>query len=127
MAVATYEDVAVAIGRPITDPVEQQQVTYWLDAAEFVIAARLGSVAELDQAAVKYVETEAVVARMQNPGGYQSETIDDYTYRFGSETRSVTILDEWWNLLDPDTGAGAFSARPYFEPDLPSGWPWDWS
>jgi len=117
MAVATYEDVAVAIGRPISDTTEQQQVTYWLDAAELVIAARLGDLAVLDQAVLKYVETEAAVAKASNPDGFQSESIDDYTYRFGTETRRVSILDEWWNLLDPQTGSGAFSARPYFEPD----------
>lgn len=117
MAVATYEDVAVALGRPISDTAEQAQVDYWLGAVELVIGARLGDVALLDQAALLYVEVEAVVARMQNPGGYQSETIDDYTYRFGTETRRVTILDEWWNLLDPDTGSGAFSVRPSFEAD----------
>lgn len=115
MAVATYEDVAVALGRPITDPTEQAQVTYWLNAAELVIGARLGDVALLDQDVLRYVEVEAVVARLQNPAGYQSETIDDYTYRFGTETRRVTILDEWWRLLSPDNGDGAFTIRPHYD------------
>ena len=119
MAVATFEDVAVAIGRPITDQTEQARVNYWLDAAELQIKARLGDVALLDQAALRFVETEAVAARMMNPEGYQSESIDDYTYRYGSETRQVVIRDEWWRLLDPDTGAGAFSARPYLVPAAP--------
>lgn len=121
MAVATYEDVAVAIGRPISDVTEQQQVTYWLDAAELMIVKRLGPVGDLDQTAVKYVETEAAVARMRNPEGYQSETIDDYTYRFGTETRQVAITDEWWQLLDPDSGTASASIRPGFEPDG-AGW-----
>ncbi|GAA2008068.1 hypothetical protein [Nocardioides kribbensis] len=117
MAVATYEDVAVAIGRPISDTTEQAQVTYWLDAVELQIKARLGDVADLDQDVLKYVEVEAVATKMQNPNGYQSETIDDYTYRFGTETRRVTILDEWWQLLDPDSSAPSASIRPGFEPD----------
>ena len=117
MAVATFEDVAVAIGRPISDQTEQARVSYWLDAAELQIKARFADLALLDQAALRFVETEAVAARMVNPEGYQSESIDDYTYRYGSETRQVVIRDEWWRLLDPDTGAGAFSARPYFVPD----------
>jgi hypothetical protein len=117
VAVATFEDVAVAIGRPIADQTEQARVNYWLDAAELQIKARLADLALLDQAALRFVETEAVAARMVNPEGYQSESIDDYTYRYGSETRQVVIRDEWWRLLDPDTGAGAFSARPYFVPD----------
>lgn len=124
MAVATYQDVGVALGRSITDPAEQAQVTYWLDAAELIIAARLGDVSELDQPTLVYVETEAAVAKMMNPGGFQSETIDDYTYRLPAETRRVTILDEWWRLLDPDVSAEAYSVRPGFEPD-DSANPWE--
>lgn len=127
MAVATFEDVAVAIGRPITDTAEQARVSYWLDAAEIQIKARFADLAALDQAVLRFVETEAVAARMVNPEGYQSESIDDYTYRYGAETRQVVIRDEWWRLLDPDTGAGAFSARPYFVPDDPTGPTLDWS
>lgn len=126
MAVATYQDVAVALGRPITDAAEQGQVTYWLDSVELQIKARLGDVADLDQDVLRYVEVEAVATKMQNPNGYQSETIDDYTYRFGAETRRVTILDEWWDLLRPATAAEAFSTRPGFESDCDS-WPLDWS
>ena len=117
MAVATYEDVAIAIGRPISDSTEQAQVGYWLNSVELQVRARLGDVAALDQDILKYVETEAVAAKMQNPNGYQSETIDDYTYRYGNETRRVQILDEWWQMLDPDSGAASASVRPGFEPD----------
>lgn len=121
MAVATYEDVAVAIGRPISDAAEQAQVTYWLTSAELIIKARLGDVAALDQAVLKFVETEAVAAKMQNPEGFASETIDDYTYRLPAESRRVTILDEWWQMLDPDSGSASSSIRPGFEPDT-AGW-----
>lgn len=125
--VATVQDVATAIGRPISDDAEIGRVQWWLDSVELQIAARLGVVTDLNQAAVKYVEVEAVAARLTNPEGYSSETIDDYTYRYGTETRKVTILDEWWHLLSP-TSAAAFSTRPGFEPDLPPGpYPLDWS
>lgn len=116
MAVATFEDVAVALGRPIAEVAEQQQVTYWLNGAEMVIASRLGDVSLLDQDVLTYVEVEAVVAKMLNPSGFQSETVDDYTYRFGAETRRVTILDEWWELLTPNSSSDAFSIRPFGEP-----------
>lgn len=122
MAVATHEDVAVALGRPISDAAEQAQVTYWLNAVELQIKARLGDVADLDEDVLKYVEVEAVATKMQNPNGYQSESIDDYTYRFGTETRRVTILPEWWDLLSPTGNSGAFSTRPGFAPDV--AWPW---
>ena len=124
MAVATFEDVAVAIGRPISDPIEQARVDYWLGAAELQIKARLGDVTLLDQAALRFVETEAVAARVSNPSGYQSETIDDYTYRYGTETRQISILDEWWRLLSPDDGSGAFTIKPYYD-DIGALYP-DW-
>lgn len=116
MAVATYEDVAVAIGRPISDAAEQAQVEYWLGAVELLIGSRLGDVAELDQDALVYVEIEAVAARLRNPEGYQSESIDDYTYRHGSESRRISILDEWWDLLTPTVASNAFTISPFGEP-----------
>lgn len=114
MTVATKDDVAIAIGRPISDANEVAQVEYWLRAVELQIKARLGDVYELDQDAVRFVETEAVAARMQNPNGLQSETVDDYTYRYGTETRQVGIRDEWWDLLRPPTPRRrrAFSVMP---------------
>lgn len=127
MTVATVSDVATAIGRPVSDAAEVAQVQWWLDSAELQIEKRLGDLALLDQAALKFVEVEAVALRLSNPEGFQSESIDDYTYRFGSETRRVAILDEWWRLLDPETGSGAFSARPHFVPDQSSGFPLDWT
>jgi hypothetical protein len=117
MTVATVDDVATSLGRPITDVAEVAQVEQWLGDAELLIAARLGDITLLDQAMLAYVEREAVVLKMRNPEGYQSETVDDYTYRWGENRGRVSILDEWWNLLDPDAGGGAFSVRPGFEPD----------
>lgn len=105
MAVATWQDVEVALGRPITDTAEQSRVEWWLNGAEIQIKGRLGNVALLDQDALRYVEAEAVAAKMTNPEGYASETVDDYTYRLPAETRRVTIIDEWWTLLAPKRGS----------------------
>jgi hypothetical protein len=117
MAVATFEDVAVAIGRPITSGEEIDQVEHWLTGAELQIVARLGDVAELDQVAVVYVEAEAVAAKLANPNGYQYEAIDDYRYGLPTESRRVTITDEWWDLLTPADGSGsAFTITPYGVP-----------
>jgi hypothetical protein len=122
MTAASCDDVAVTLGRSISDPLERGQVTQWLSDAELQIKVRLGDVALLDQAVLAFVEREAVAARCRNPEGYQSESIEDYSYRLPAETRQITILDEWWHMLDPDVGSGAFSARPYFEADT-SRWP----
>ena len=78
---ATYTDVGVALGRPITDPLEQAQVTWWIESAELQIRTRLGDLALLNQDVLKYVVVEAVAAKAQNPEGAASESIDDYTYR----------------------------------------------
>jgi len=97
----TYDEVEVALGRPITDPAERKQVEWWISSAELQIKTRLGPLAALDQEVLKFVVVEAVAAKTLNPEGAQSETIDDYTYRLPTETRRVTILDEWWQMLSP--------------------------
>ena len=116
-------DIETALGRTLTAP-EGEQATQWIADALMLIGARLGDVALLDQTALDYVVREAVVARFRNPDGYQSESIDDYTYRHGTETRRVTILPEWWDLLSPAVQSGAFSTRPGFEPDTGVYDPW---
>lgn len=49
MAYATVIDVATTLGRPITDPDEQNQVLNWIGKTERIIAARLGDLATLDR------------------------------------------------------------------------------
>lgn len=105
-------DIETALGRTLT-ATEQAQADQWISDALLIIESRLGDTTLLDQARLDYVVREAVVVRFRNPEGYQSESIDDYTYRHGSETRRVTILDEWWRLLNPNHGDGAFTIRLY--------------
>lgn len=120
----TYEDVATNLGRPISDPPEQAQVTQWIIACETVIRARLGDLAELDQDVLSLVVIESVTLRVDNPKSFQSETIDDYTYRLQSSVAKAShwITDDMWRMLDPDAGGGAFSVRPGFEADT-ARWP----
>lgn len=123
--VAHYSDVAVALGRPITDLTEIAQVEWWITSAELQIRSRLGDLTLLDQDVLRYVVVEAVAAKAQNPEGAASETIDDYTYRLPAESRRVTILDEWWQMLSPTGGgSGAFTIRPQGT-DLTAAYP-DW-
>lgn len=103
-------DIETALGRTLTDS-EQAQANQWISDALMLVEVRLGDLAELNQSALDYVVREAVVARFRNPDGYQSESIDDYTYRHGAETRRVTILSEWWALLSPNSEA--FTISPY--------------
>lgn len=112
MAVATVSDVEVELGRTLSDT-EAAQATVWLERAERQIVKRLGPVSGLDEAAVRDVEAMAVAAKASNPEGYQSESIDNYTYRLPTETRQVTILGEWWDLLSP---APVIADGPYVVP-----------
>jgi hypothetical protein len=126
VAVATWQDVAVALGRPtatFTDD-QQAQITYWLDGVELLIKSRLGPVADLDQDVLKFVETEAAAEKVRRgaQGGATSITVtaDDgsVTRRYeGPQVTDGDITDAWWDLLDPTRGAGGFSTRPGFEPD----------
>ena len=121
MAVASVDDVATSLGRPITG-LEEAQVEMWLDDAERQIRKRLGDVSLLDQDDLAYVEREAVILKIKrpDPATQTSVSVDDATVtkRYERDTGQITILDEWWALLSPavDSSAG-FSTRPYFESD----------
>lgn len=125
MAVATWQDVAVALGRPTSDFTadQQAQITYWLDGVELLIKARLGDPALLDQAVLAFVETESVAGRFRrlSDGGASSVTVsvDDGSVTRRYESVSADdITDSWWDMLDPTRGASGWSTRPGFEPDV---------
>lgn len=119
MAVATLDDVAISLGRPITDDSEVAQVEQWLGDAELQIRLRFTDLTALDQEVLAYVEREAVVSRLRNPEGYQYESIDDYRYGLPAESRRVTITAEWWAMLSP-TARGSFYTIGLSSPlDLP--------
>lgn len=116
MPIVTPDDVQVGAGRLLSET-ERAQVTQWIGDAELLIRTRLGDLFFLDQDVLAYVVRESVLNRLRNPEGLLTEAVDDYSYRFAAETRRITILDEWWNLLDPDAVLASSSIRPYFEPD----------
>lgn len=119
----TYTDVAVSLGRPITDPNQQAQVNWWITGAEMLIQARLGDLGDLDADVLNYVVVEAIAAKVNRAaaGGASSITVnvDDsgVTRRFESPVTASDITDEWWALLSPSLTTGAYSVRPGFEPD----------
>lgn len=124
LTTAAIAALEAELGRTLTD-VETAQAAQRVKGALVIIRGRLGvDLSTLDQDALVYVLSEVLLARTRNPDGFQSESIDDYTYRHGTETRRVTILPEWWELLSPATQSGAFSTRPSFEPDgcRPDSW-----
>ena len=115
----TPGDIAVELGRtaPATESVEHAQWEQWIADALFLIAKRLGPVADLDEPTVDYVVRQAVSAHVKRPDdATQVEiAVDDArsskTYR--SSKGRVEIIDDWWALLSPtDTTGKAFSIRP---------------
>lgn len=133
MTVATYQDVGVALGRSITDTAEQDQINHWLTGIELVIGVCLGDVTQLDQAALKYVEAEAVAEKARRRGRAESSitvSVDDgsVTRRYDQPASANDITDEWWALLSPaeNDDAGAFSISPYADRQETIRTPW-WS
>lgn len=106
------DTIQVALGRATFSSAEADQWQMWIDDALLLIDARLGDVAELDQAKLDYVVREAVVAHIRHPDDATqvSVSIDDATssrtYRSGRGR--VTIIDEWWALLSPADDGAAF-------------------
>lgn len=119
MAAISVEDVATAIGRPITSDDEYAQVDQWISDVELLIGAKL-VLADLDQNLLAYVERETVIARMRHRSETQATT-DDVDQ--GDENYFLRVLGPWWTLLAPqkEIASSMYSVRPTFEPDT-IGW-----
>lgn len=121
MSVATWQQVAVALGRPSSafDADQQAQITWWLGGVERFIINRLGPVANLDQSDVLYVEVESVAAKVRRSANQGASSItvnvDDggVTRRYENPVTAGDITDEWWDLLNPETASDAFTVSPY--------------
>lgn len=110
----TYADVAVALGRPISTPDEQAQVTWWLTGAQLIVRDRLGDPALLNQDNLHYVLVEAVAEKVRRHGQTESSitvAVDDgsVTRRYENPVTEGDITDAWWALLSPTTEARAFT------------------
>lgn len=111
MSYATVIDVATTLGRPITDPDEQNQITDWISKTERIIAARLGDLANLDRQILADVISEVVARRARNPDGKRNERIDDYSYTLDAAASAVELTltaDEWARLSQDGSTSGAY-------------------
>lgn len=116
MSVATWEDVAVALGRPSSDVTVDQQAQwgYWLNGAELIIRSRLGDLALLEQDTLQYVETEVVADKVRkirdDAASSESVSVSDgvVTRRYESVT-SADFTIEWWSLLSPAGTSTAYT------------------
>ncbi len=112
----TPDDIARALGRetPAGGSAEYAQWEMWIGDALMLIEARLGDPALLNQTRLDYVVREAVVAQVRRPDDATSVEIavDDgrEARRYTSSSGRVSIRDEWWDLLDPNSKSStAFS------------------
>lgn len=113
MAVATYEDVGVALRRTISDAAEQAQIEHWLTGAEMAIRSRLGDVTLLDQDVLKYVEAEAVAEKVRRAGREESSitvSVDDGSVTRRYETMTANDIDsDLWSMLSPARSGTAYT------------------
>lgn len=123
MALATWQQVATALGRPATDftTPQQEQITWWLGGVERLIRKRFGSLDGLEAEDVIYVEVEVVADKVRIHELETKETSRTVSADDGSVTRRfehtpVTdgdVTDDWWDLLTPDGTSGAFTINPF--------------
>lgn len=121
MAYAQTTDVEVRLGRSASSNAETLQWGAWLNDVEALILARIPDLASriadetISEGIVVMVEANAVIRKARNPEGKVSEQIDDYSYRYGEDARrgDLFLTDEEWALLDPASGTGAFTIRPW--------------
>lgn len=122
---ATLTDVQARLGRPITDAAEVAQVNAWIADTEVLIRARVPDIDERiaagtpPAATVTMVVSNVVIRKLQNPDGKVQEGLDDYNYRLNENARrgELFLTDDEWALILGPVASGAFSVRPYFEPD----------
>lgn len=117
----TPANIAVELGRPTPEPdsLTHQQWTRWIADAYWIISRRLGPYDALAlevQEVVDYVVRLAVARHARRPEDATQVTVsvdDASTSRmYQSGTGRVTILDEWWEWLDPASSGGAFTIYP---------------
>lgn len=118
MAVATWQEVAVALGRPSSDfnADQQAQITWWLAGIELLIKSRLGPIADLDQDSVKQVEVEAVAEKVRRSGQSESSitvSVDDgsVTRRYENRVTADDITADMWGLFGSGYTSSAYTIK----------------
>lgn len=100
MAVATTQDVADRLGRPL-DESELPLAETLLGDVELLIRSKARNFDALDADAVKMVEATAVARVLRNPDGVRSQSADEFSYTVDSRVASgyLQLLNSEWALL----------------------------
>lgn len=120
MSYATPEDVAVRLGRELTEE-EAAQVQVLLDDVELIIKTRIpdldDQIAEgkISEEIVVMIEANAVARVVRNPEGYTAETDGNYSYQINTSVASglLDILGFEWGWLG--LKRGIYTIAPYVD------------
>lgn len=99
MPIVNVEDIAIDIGRPISDADEIGQVEQRIADVETILSARLGDLADLNQPLLGYVERTVVIEWMRHRAESSDETPGEYK-------SMLLALDPWWSILASAGAAG---------------------
>lgn len=115
------EEIAVELGRPLTDA-EASQAALWIDDLTNEVRARFGDDSMPQQVLLDRVIRIAVATRLRSPDPGLSQTqvsVDDATvirrYEAGSAARMLT--HDLWAMLGWVEESGICTIRPSFESD----------
>jgi hypothetical protein len=89
---ATREEFEVRYGRQLRDPEDFNRVEALLADASALVRDVAGDDFDTVPAIIVSVVCEVVRRAFDNPAGYQSETLGDYTWRGGAATNSGLYL-----------------------------------
>lgn len=126
MAYASLTDISDRLGRPVIEADEVTQVNSWISDIEALVRSRLPRLDDLVDEdggptadVVRMVVANAVIRKIKNPDGKQNERIDDYSYGLTEEAArgALFLTEDEWTMLTPVVSTGAFSVRPFGEPD----------
>lgn len=112
MSLATPSDVAIRLGRELTET-ETGQIVALLSDAETVLTLKIPDLLEkaeddpLFYDLVVMVETRMLARVLRNPEGYTQESDGNYSYSIDSRVGSgvLSVFSDEWALLGLQTGA----------------------
>ena len=112
MSLATPNDVAIRLGRQLSEA-EMGQIVALLSDAETVLAFRIPELLEKAETdplffdLVVMVESRMLARVLRNPEGYTQESDGNYSYSIDSRVGSgvLSVFPDEWALLGLQTGA----------------------
>ena len=116
MTYATFDDVAIHLGRSLSET-EESQIFMWISWLEADIASKLPDLTTVDPTAAQRVIVQSIASYLDNPTAASEVqvSVDDgsVTKRYTRSLGRVQILPELWADLGWSGETGAFTVSPY--------------